>query len=346
MLVEMEKLRNLNSGLGQFCFHLGNAFSKINPADMTIQFYLPKQLNQLFGSAFEYKYRRLIHKLIPADSREINIWHCTHQLSQYLPSSKQTKLIVTIHDLNFIRKYSGTKQRMYLNLLQKKIDRCSAIAVISKFTEAELREHIKVPNIPVRLIYIGTSLIRFNNPLKPYFAPPGKFLFSIGIISPKKNLHVLVPVLKELKNLYLVLAGSNDSDYAQAIRMEAVRLDISDRIIMPGQITDEEKYWMFMNCAGLVFPSLSEGFGSPVIEAMSCGKPVFLSRFTSLPEIGGDDAYYFDGFGTKEMARVIEHGLDEFNSDPDAPKRSIDHASQFSWENAAQQYLQLYREIM
>ena len=345
VLVEMEKLGNLNSGLGQFCLHLGNAFSTIKPEELNLKFYLPARHDQIFGSSFDYIYQKPLHKFLRFNSSGMDVWHCTHQLSKYLPSSKKTKLILTVHDLNFLRKYTGIKRGLYLGTLQRKINRAAAIAVISKFTEEELREHLRIPDIPVKLVYIGTSLKKFDQPLKPGFTPAGKFLFSIGIISPKKNFHVLLPMLARNKEYSLVIAGENKSAYADEIRALSSKLDLGDRVILPGPITDEEKYWAYTHCEALLFPSLSEGFGSPVIEAMSCGKPVFLSKYTSLPEIGGDVAFYFDTFDADGMASVLEIGLKEFQLNPDLVQKSIEHASQFSWDKAAQQYLELYNSV-
>ena len=93
-----------------------------------------------------------------------------------------------------------------------------------------------------------------------------------------------------------------------------------------------------------MFPSLAEGFGLPVIEAMHHGKPVFLSTHTSLPEIGGDAAYYFDTFEPAHMAQVLERGMADFAAN-DGPARVRAHASQFTWEKAGAAYLALYRSL-
>ncbi len=341
----MEKLRNLNSGLGQFCFHLGNALAGINPTDLGLHFYLPKVHDKIFGNSFQYLSHSQLHKFLPATSQPMDVWHCTHQLSKYLPPSRRTKLLLTIHDLNFLRKYDRIKRKFYLSRLQRKVDRANGIVAISKFTENEVREHLRLHDKPVKLIYIGTSLRKFPSPRKPEFVPPGKFIFTIGILSAKKNFHSLLPMLQKTAEYSLIIAGDNTTAYAQEIKMQAKRLNISERVIMPGIISDEEKYWLYQNCEALAFPSLSEGFGSPVIEAMSCGKPVFLSTLASLPEIGGDVAYYFPSFDPEEMSTILNEGLSQFYADPSAAQKSIHHAAQFSWDKAAKQYLDLYRNI-
>ena len=90
---------------------------------------------------------------------------------------------------------------------------------------------------------------------------------------------------------------------------------------------------------------MSEGFGLPVIEAMLMGKPVFLSKLTCLPEIGGPEAFYWDNFEANNMREVFENGMTVYESDPGKAERIQQHAAQFSWEKAAKAYLDLYDGI-
>jgi glycosyltransferase involved in cell wall biosynthesis len=95
-----------------------------------------------------------------------------------------------------------------------------------------------------------------------------------------------------------------------------------------------------------VFPSLSEGFGLPVVEAMSVGKPAFLSRLTSLPEIGGDAAYYFESFEPESMIATVQRGLKDFDEHPQRAAELRAFAARYSWSRAATEYWALYDEVM
>lgn len=94
-----------------------------------------------------------------------------------------------------------------------------------------------------------------------------------------------------------------------------------------------------------MFPSLAEGFGIPVIEAMNFGKPVFLSSLTSLPEIGGQAAYYFENFDIDHMREVFDAGMDDYveNNRLETIKQ---HASFFSWDRCADEYYKIYRKLL
>lgn len=348
ILIEMEKLKNLNSGLGQFCLHLGEHFQQLNTSNLQLDFYLPADQKNIFGETFTYIKHTPLHKLLPMSSSTYDVWHCLQQDSYYLPTDKKTKLLLTIHDLNFLEKYKGSKLKRKLNSLQKKVNRASAITVISKFTEVIVRENLQLNDTPVHVIYNGNSLKTFENTNTPDVIKNNTitdFIFSIGIISPKKNSHALLPLLQTNKDLHLIIAGDNSSDYAKQLLKMAENMGVKAQLHLPGIVDDTTKYWLYKQCKAFVFPSLTEGFGLPVVEAMSLGKPVFLSKLTSLPEIGGTEAYYWSNFEPESMADVFTKGLKDFNADVEKPQRTKDWAQQFSWKNAAKAYLKLYENL-
>ena len=174
--------------------------------------------------------------------------------------------------------------------------------------------------------------------------PAAPFLFTIGTIMEKKNFHVL-PALLAGNDRKLVIAGITQSEaYKKRIIEEAVKHGVEQRLIFTGPISENDKQWYLKNCEAFVFPSLTEGFGLPVVEAMHFGVPIFLSRFTSLPEIGGDVCYYFSSFEKEAMQYAIQKGLDHYNT-TDAKNSIRKRAAMFSWKDAAAQYLEVYRSL-
>jgi len=352
IFIEMEKLKKIHSGLGQFCLHLGNGLGALSqkegvrPLRAELNFYVPKQLKDVFGRQHQYHAVSPLHKIFPVSFKKFDLWHCTHQDSNYLPRNKETKLILTIHDLNFLEKYKNNwRKNLILKKIQKKINRASAIVFTSKYTENLVRENFSVPAIPVKIIYLGNCTQAFPSATRPLFIPNGKFIFTIGIVNPKKNFIVLLNLLKRQKEFTLVIAGSNAHPYAKTILDVAEKMNLSGRVLLPGAIDEPTKFWLYKNCAAFVFPSLSEGFGLPVIEAMSLGKPIFLSDKTSLPEIGGNEAFYWKNFESDDMNDVFEKGMQEYHRDKEKSARIKKWGSQFSWENAIREYWELYTEI-
>ena len=140
--------------------------------------------------------------------------------------------------------------------------------------------------------------------------------------------------------MQFVLCGPPSSD-AKRLR-DTVRLP---NVQFHLGINDAQKAWAYAQCTGFLFPSLTEGFGLPPIEAMHFGKPVFLSRRTCLPEIGGAAADYFDSFEPQAMRHVVEQGLLRHAQAGRADAVRA-HAAQFDWDRAAAGYLAIYRRLL
>jgi glycosyltransferase involved in cell wall biosynthesis len=351
VLLEMERLRNLRSGLGQFCFNLGRALLNLSSPDFKFTFYVPASCNGLFGNDEQYIVHSPAHKFLPPSRRQFDCWHCPHQDSRYLPAGGQAKLLLTIHDLNFMSKYAGQagldglRRKFKYEALQRRIDRSTALAFSSRFTREAVNDHFCIDGKMTRIIPLGNCLVRDGSKEPSVTPPPGRVIFTVGIISPKKNFHVLVPLLRKLREYVLVIAGDDSNEYAGKIRDDARYYGVSDRVLLIGPIVEEEKVWWYRHCEAFVFPSLAEGFGLPVVEAMSLGKPVFLSTFTSLPEVGGTEAFYWESFDPDAMTAVFESGIEEYRRDIGKATRIMQWAENFSWENTARRYLDFYAAI-
>ena len=142
-----------------------------------------------------------------------------------------------------------------------------------------------------------------------------------------------------------MISGITESEpYKQKIIAEAKKYGVENRVMFTGSVSENDKQWYLKNCKAFVFPSISEGFGLPVLEAMYFGKPVILSTCTSLPEIGGEVAYYFSDFDPTNMNIVLEKSLHHYsiNQPMDLIKN---RAVAFSWDDAAQKYLNIYRTL-
>lgn len=350
VVFDAERLRNPNSGLGQFCGALGAALIREQPAGSHVGFIVPPDRIGAYGpgattirAAWWHRFRAPL----PAD-----VWHATHQ-DVWIRSPRGARVVLSIMDLNFLERaeYSEAKKARRLAAVQRWVDRASAISTISEFTASVVRRHLRVPDIPLRVIHLGNPLFRvpesqlLDEKVAALNLPSGSFFVFVGVLHPKKNVHTLVPLLRAFPAMSLVLAGPNDSAYAGLVKRAAQDAGVSARVILPGVVNEITKLWLYENSRALLFPSLSEGFGLPVVEAMSLGKPAFLSRLTSLPEIGGDAAYYFDSFAPESMIETIRAGLADFDAHPARRDALRTHAAQFSWTRAATAYWSLYDEV-
>ncbi|HMG68836.1 MAG TPA: glycosyltransferase family 1 protein [Chitinophagaceae bacterium] len=336
---------NSYNGLYHFCYQLGKHLALEAPDDMHLHFYVPRSQRLVFGDEVKYVTQYGLHKYFHQLTSRFDIWHVATTLSWYRPYGSKTKNIYTIHDLNFLHEeeYSPAIRKRYLSLIQQRIDRADYLTFISEFSLRQTQELLKPGNKPFSIIHNGCN-IPTEVMSVPAEVPSKPFLFSIGQFHSRKNFHVL-PALLTGNDYELIIAGMNNFNYTNKVIAEAKNLGVADRLKLVGAVSEEEKSWYYKNCLAFVFPSIGEGFGLPVLEAMYFGKPVFLSRFTSLPEIGGDVAYYFDNFDPACMKEVFEKGMHHYECNQPL-KKIKERAKSFSWEKAVSEYLEVYRQFL
>lgn len=351
LFLDTERMANINSGLGQVCLHLGHELVRQRPPGWEITFLVPHKQVGVFGDsrsdgAVEYitatRWRRVWHPW------KFDIWHCLYQGTRYLPM-RNTRLIYTILDLNYLSltEFSEQRRARQKRRYQHCIDQSKAVTTISDYVARDVRQQLTVPSTtPLQTIYCGVETPDSLPITLPSVRPDGPFLFFIGMVQPYKNVHTLLPLLEAYPDYRLVLAGPDNRPYGQQIREQAQQMGVADRLLMPGPIDEATKWWLYAHCDAFLFPSLMEGFGLPVVEAMRFGKPVFSSALTSLPEVGGPDAFYFQSFEPDAVVETFRRGMDTYRSDPAMPDRLRQGSQQFSWEAAAASYWDLYQQVL
>lgn len=342
VLIDIERIRQPNSGLGQVTMHLTNAFLDAPSDDWQPVFLLPKGCEKLIGREIVFETLSWKRKYLPQLAPRYDLWHVLHQDARYVPAAPG-RYILTINDLNFLGEKSPKKAAKRLRKVQKLVDRALEITVISKFTEAVVRKNLDLGDTPLQVVHPGLCSTPVDPGVRPDSAPDGEYLFSLGVVRPKKNVHVLIEFLAQLENINLVIAGNTNGGYVDEIKALAVKSNVMDRVIIPGEIDDSQKNWLFNNCKAFVFPSLHEGFGLPVAEAMSFGKPTFAANRTSLPEVGGPDVSFWDDFDPEYMANVYREGMAKFSADPEMADRLKARAAGFSWKRAAEEFSAIYK---
>ena len=184
---------------------------------------------------------------------------------------------------------------------------------------------------------------KINIVLKKYFIKK-PFILYVGNSFPYKNLDRLIEALKLLpKDLHLVNPCTRSDFYdklADKVREEGV----SDRVILPGYVPDEDLVILYRAAEAYVFPSLSEGFGLPALEAMASKLPVVCSDIPALREICGDNVVYFDPYDSSNIAQKISQILEDKKLRDKMIVEGLERAKQFSWRKMAAQTLQVYEE--
>ncbi len=363
--IDLEKLRHINTGLGRFSLHLAQELLSLAPGRFKPVFFLPNVCERHFPEGgferigvAEWKkeglrrfVRPLVEPLLPRSN--LALWHTTHQAAKYLPLDSRIPVLLTIHDLNFLHDEAGTvaqpplsgRHHRKLAAVQRLVDRACAIATDSAYVAEEVRAFLDVGDRPVHVIPLGLAEPPKASATRPSFLPPGPFFLTVGNCLPHKNFRVLIGLIDAMPEARLVIAGKKATPYGALIEQEITARGLGSRVFMPGEVSDGDRQWLYENCEAFLFPSLAEGFGFPVLEAMQCGKPVFMARCTSLPEIAGEHGFFFESFEPQSIAEVVRAGLAAKASDADWAEKTRHYARRFSWRETTKQYAAIYETI-
>lgn len=350
IFLESHHLKNLYFGFGQFNYHLLKSLARLEDPEFCFVLHANNAgfFRKEFGGNFKYK-RYFSLRRYPSlrIRKKYDLWHSLNQNTRVEPYH-DIPYLLTVHDHPRIKDPATYREQPDHITFQEKLDRSVAITYISEYSKTSTHQNYNVPNVPEYVIYNGNPAAGVTVPAGfiPKFVPKRPFLFTIGVIDPRKNFASLVQMMQELPELDLVIAGKNTTSTGEQVAQLIKEMGLEQRVTLAGKITDMEKHWYYQNCRAFVFPSTREGFGLPVIEAMGFGKPVFLSDKTCLPEIGGDAARYWNDFDAGYMANTVQNGLYDYDNDLAMAAKLITRAEDFSWDKAARQYYEVYREIL
>ena len=283
------------------------------------------------------------------------LYHATEHLLMPL---RRVPTVLTVHDLIFrlFPQYHKPLNYWYLNIaMPLYARRADAIIAISQNTKDDLVRIYGVPSEKVTVVYEAADpCFRPPKPeqiaaVRARYGLPERYLLTVGTIEPRKNLSRLMEAFQmvQAQGLVeaLVIVGQRGWLYEGFFRrME--ELNLGDSVILPGFMPDEDLPAVYGAATLFVMPSLYEGFGLPVLEAMACGTPVVCSRTSSLPELGGEAARYFSPTDVAEMAAIIAEVLSDADMRAEMRERGLAQAARFSWQRAAQETVQVYRKVL
>jgi glycosyltransferase involved in cell wall biosynthesis len=279
-----------------------------------------------------------------------------HSLAQRPPAFQFRKEIVTVLDVFPITGHDYSTpdfQKRFSAMLREAITRAARIITLSQYTADQLARHCGVERERIRVIPAGVDLPEKVLDLKEQqrereqlVGAGNEMVFAAGAIQTRKNtLNAVRAVASLPANYKLVLAGGNGYG-SEAVYNFIRSAGLESRVRVLGYVTDDRLRLLYQAASLFLFPSLEEGFGLPVLEAMEYGVPVVASSTSSLPEVGGDAALYVDPRDPEEIAEKIQRGVEDADLRAGLTRRGLARARQFTWQRMAEETLKVYDEVL
>lgn len=269
--------------------------------------------------------------------------------------------VVTVHDLSFLRYPEAFPplQRLYLRTqVLRSLRAARRIIAVSAATKQDVIRLARLPDGQVDVVPNGVDLAFCPAPpgeieaFRAYKGLPPRFILHLGTLEPRKNLVRLVQAFGQVRaasaamaDVKLVLAGGKGWDYDN-IFQEVGQLGLAADVLFAGYVPDEELPWWYRAATVFAYPSLLEGFGLPVLEAMACGVPVITSNVSALPEVTGDAALLIDPTSVGQLADALLAVLGDAKMACEMGQRGLQRAANYHWERTAQETAAVYRRSL
>ncbi len=341
-------LRHWHDGLGEFSRQLGLGLAREAPRlarelHWRLHFHLPRRWHGVFGPDVGYLGTHTTQRLLHLRSTRFALWHTLHQHIRLRAPVLTERQIETVHDLNFLHSKSVAKAARYRARLRARLAKRDAAIAITRHVAADIARELRPLATPVSVIHNGVADLTSVEQRPVAGVGPVPYLLHVSRMAPSKNIVALLALAQAWPEQRLVLAGAS-SPYTQTVKALVAERSLHN-VSLHLDLDEGQKAWLYAHCSGFVFPSLAEGFGLPPIEAMHFGKPVFLSRLTSLPEVGGTLANYFENFEGASMRAIVEAGL-AAAALPGHSAALAAHARGFSWQRCVQAHVALYLHLL
>lgn len=284
----------------------------------------------------------------------------THFFNYYIPPFVRGKKVTTIHDMT-LHAYPETVRKKTLWFLRRtlkpSIRRADHIVTVSEFSKKEILKYYEVPEEKISVVYNGVDVKRFKplesiQPLeqtKEKYGISGEYFLYLGTLEPRKNLVRLVQAYAKAKQEKkefpcLVLAGGKGWMYEE-IFSTVQELGLEKDVIFTGYVEDEEAPVLMAGAFAFCFPSVYEGFGMPILEAMACGTPVLTSKDSSMEEIAGEDAVLIDAMSVDAIKAGLIRLCEEEGLRGKLSEMGKAKAEKYTWEAAGKQLMQVYQNL-
>lgn len=276
-------------------------------------------------------------------------------LTHYGPRFSRIPTIVSVMDLSYLH-FPETFKKNDLYQLTKwteySVKKAKKVITISNSSKDDIIKYYKIPSENVNVVYLGLKNLSMNTPSEKALSEFGvdkKFILFVGTVQPRKNIARLIEAFAMLPvallaDYQLVIIGKKGWLF-EPILAAPEKYNVKDKVVFLDYISDSELPNFYRKAEVFVLPSLYEGFGLPILEAMRYGCPVITSNVSSLPEAGGDAAQYFEPENVVDIKNMIEKVLTDPLLREKMIERGSEHYKKFTWEKAAKEVLATIEEV-
>lgn len=356
--------RGYNSGVGRSTFLLLDALAKIKNLPFEIEVYtngissIGYKFNNWPFKHFSFPipenfgcHKTSLESMFRKNFLHNDLFHIPHN---YDKTFKDEKYVVTLHDVigydTALKEQNTYEINKWLNIAKN----ASGIVTCSNYSKNEIVNKLNVDPDKISVIYWGISLEKFHkesiNITKKKLEEIGinfPYFVSVSCAHPRKNVRTLLKAYREFaksnpKHKLVLVWGNPPTDILNEYNKE-----ISEKkIIFLRYVSDEILLSLYNGASLTLFPTLSEGFGFPILESFACGTPIMTCRNTSLPEVGGDVALYVGEKNIDEMVDVMNMFENNTYNYDNFLRESQIHIKRFSWENTAKEYVKFYTKYL
>lgn len=363
----------VRTGVGEYTYELLNAIFAIDQqnhywlfynssqdiaknvpkwAQSNVQYVATHWPNKLLNTCLKFSARPRLDKVI---KQNLDIFFSPNL--NFTALSKKVKHVLTIHDLSFALypEFFSAKRKLWHWIInpQKQCRQANLILAPSENTKTDIVNYYQINPDKIKIIYPGLSSIFNNQPtvdkeqIRKKYNLPDKFILFLGTIEPRKNIIGIIEALEQAHSRFnqphsLIIAGS-EGWQTKPIKQRIAKSPYKQKIHLIGYIDPQDKPCIYSLATVFVYPSFYEGFGFPILEAMSLGTPVITSNRSSLPEITDNAAYLVNPNKVTEISQAMIKLINEEKLRQHFARAGLEQAQKFNWAEAARQWINLIK---
>lgn len=362
-----------NSGLGNYSRTLIKSLYKYYPTN-SYHLYSPKvrrsRFYQLVRASNKFHIHQpegLVYKKLDSVWRSygmtdelihdgLDIYHgLSNELPINIGQNKATKKIVTIHDLIFLRYprlYSLIDRTIYNYKFKTSCEHADLIVAASQQTKDDILHYYNIAEDKIKVVHQSCADsfyeeedVEFKKQLKHKYCLPNEFLLYVGTVEERKNLMTVVKALKLVKEVKLVILGKRTS-YFDKVQEYIYQNNLQNRVIVLSNVDNNELPYIYRLATVFIYPSLYEGFGIPVLEAMVTKTPVITSNVSCMPEIAGPHSLFVEPMNEYMMAEHIAKLFGDTRLREEIAQKSYDFATKFHSQQTSKNMMEIYQSLL